>query len=169
MKRTRPDQRVKRWSDQRWLIDTVIQSVGMEWDQNRLGYTMYPAGPDAIADFRTVGMRVRKFADMHREFAAAARRRELKAADFEREGRQVAARECYFIAALLYSAARWPIFESNDTSIGYNARMVACYDKFAALMNRPIERVEIPFGGKFVPGYLHLPRAPVPGEKFPCV
>jgi len=48
--------------------------------------------------------------------------------------------------------------------------MVACYDKFAALMNRPIQRVEVPFGkeGKTLPGYLHLPRAPQPGEKFPC-
>ncbi len=170
MMRARTEQKVKRWQDQRWLLDTVIQSVGMEWDQPRLGYTMYPAGPDAVADFRTVGMRVRKFADMHREFAAAARRREAKAESFEKQGRTVSARESYFIAALLYSAARWPIFENNEKSIGYNARMVACYDRFAALMNRPIERVEIPFGGqgKSLPGYLHLPRAPRPGEKFPC-
>jgi dienelactone hydrolase len=171
MRRARSEHKVKRWNDQRWLIDTVIQSVGMEWDQNRLGYTMYPAGPDAIADFRTVGMRVRKFADMHRELAAAAGRREIKAGNFEKQGRKVAARESYFIAALLYSAARWPIFENNDKSIDYNSRMVACYDRFAALMNRPIQRAEIPFDdkGKFLPGYLHLPREPEAGEKFPCV
>jgi hypothetical protein len=146
MRRARSEHKVKRWNDQRWLIDTVIQSVGMEWDQNRLGYTMYPAGPDAIADFRTVGMRVRKFADMHRELAAAAGRREIKAGNFEKQGRKVSARESYFIAALLYSAARWPIFENNDKSIDYNSWM-----------------------GKFLPGYLHLPREPEAGEKFPCV
>jgi dienelactone hydrolase len=165
------EQKVKRWQEQRWLLDTVIQSVGMEWDQPRLSYTLYPAGPDAIGDFRTVGMRVRKFADMHREFAAAARRREIKAENFEKQGRKVSARESYFIAALLYSAARWPIFENNEKSIGYNTRMVACYDKYASLMNRPIERVEVPFGGKgkSLPGYLHLPREPKRGERFPCV
>jgi dienelactone hydrolase len=169
MMRAKTEQKVKRWKDQRWLIDTVIQAVGMEWDQPRLNYTMYPAGPDAIGDFRAVGMRVRKFADMHREFAAAANRREMKAANFEKQGRKVSARESYFIAALLYSAARWPIFENNQKSIAYNEHMVACYDKFAALMNRPIHRVEVPFGaaGKTLPGYLHLPRAPKPGEKFP--
>ena len=168
--RAKTEQMVKRWEDQRWLIDTVIQAVGMEWDQPRLNYTMYPAGPDAIGDFRAVGMRVRKFADMHREFSAAAKRRETKAANFEKEGRKVSARESYFIAALLYSAARWPIFENNQTSIAYNERMVACYDRFAALMDRPIQRVEVPFGtdGKTLPGYLHLPRVPKPGEKFPC-
>jgi hypothetical protein len=111
--RAKTEQKVKRWKDQRWLIDSVIAAIGMEWDQPRLNYTMYPAGPAAIADFRAVGMRVRKFADMHREFAAAARRPEAKAQNFEREGRNVSARESDFIAALLYSAARWPIFETN--------------------------------------------------------
>jgi dienelactone hydrolase len=171
MMRAKTESMVRRWKDQRWLMDSVIQAVGMEWDQPRLGYTMYPAGPDAVADFRTVGMRVRKFADMHREFGAAARRREVKAEAFESQGRLVSARESYFIAAMLYSAARWPIFETNETSIDYNTRMVRCYDKFAALMNRPIERIEIPFGdaGKVLPGYLHLPHQPAPGEKFPLV
>jgi dienelactone hydrolase len=169
MMRAKTEQMVKRWKEQRWLMDSIIQAVGMEWDQPRLGYTMYPAGPDAVADFRTVGMRVKKFADMHREFAAAARRRELKAENFEKQGRLVSARESYFIAAMLYSAARWPIFENNPTSIDYNTRMVNCYDKFAAFMNRPIERIEVPFAGKVLPGYLHLPRDPKPGEKFPLV
>jgi dienelactone hydrolase len=167
MMRAKTEQHVKRWKNQRWLLDTVIQAVGMEWDQPRLNYTMYPAGVDAIGDFRTVGTRVRKFADMHREFAAAAYRREVKAAGFEKQGRTISARESYFIAALLYSAARWPIFENNEKSIAYNDRMVACYDKFAAMMNRPIIRVEVPFGGNTLPGYLHLPREPKPGEKFP--
>ncbi len=171
MMRAKTERMVKRWSDQRWVLDSVIQAVGMEWDQPRLGYTMYPAGPDAIGDFRTVGLRVKKFADMHREFAAAARRREMKAENFGKQGRTVAARESFFIAAMLFSAARWPIFENNARSIEYNERMVACYDKFAAMMNRPVERVEVPFGskGKSLPGYLHLPREPRPGEKFPCV
>lgn len=171
MMRARTEQKAKRWAEQRWIMDSVIQAIGMEWDQARLGYTLYPCGPDAVADFRTVGMRVRKFGDMHREFAAAARRREAKAEAFEKESRSASAAESYYIAALLYSAARWPIFENNAKSMGYNTRMVACYDKFVQHASRPIERIEIPFGSKekSLPGYLHLPREPKPGEKFPCV
>jgi pimeloyl-ACP methyl ester carboxylesterase len=170
MMRAKTEQKVKRWNDQRWIVDSVIQAIGMEWDQPRLAYTLFPCGPDGTGDFRTVGMRVRKFADMHREFAAAARRREMKAEGFEKEGRLVSARESYFIASLLWSAARWPIFENNEKSIHYNTRTVACYDKFAALAPHPVERIETPFGkGQSLPGYLHLPRAPKPGEKFPCV
>ena len=171
MMRAKTEKMVRRWAEQRWALDSIIQAVGMEWDQPRLGYTMYPAGPDAIADFRTVGLRVKKFADMHREFAAAGRRREAKAEAFEKQGRKVSARESYFIAAMLYSAARWPIFENNAKSIDYNTRMVRCYDKFAKYAPHPVQRVEVPFGGKgkSLPGYLHLPREPKPGEKFPCV
>ena len=91
-----------------------------------------------------------------------------QAADFEAQGRAHSARESYFIASLLYSAARWPEFETNPKVVHYNDRMNHCYTRFAALMNRPIERVEIPFGDKFIPGWLHLPHAPKPGEKFPC-
>src|SRR5688572_12634846 len=171
MMRQKTEHMMKRWMEQRWAIDSIIQAVGVEWDQPRLIYTMYPAGPDAIGDFRTVGLRVKKFADMHREFAAAARRREIKAENFEKQGRRVAARESYFIAAMLYSAARWPIFENNEKSIAYNSSMVRCYDKYAEYAPRPVQRAEVPFGGKgkTLPGYLHLPREPKPGEKFPCV
>ena len=171
MMRAKTEKMVRRWGEQRWALDSIIQAVGMEWDQPRLGYTMYPAGPDAIADFRTVGLRVKKFADMHRELGAAGRRRETKAENFEKQGRKVSARESYFIAAMLYSAARWPIFENNSVSIDYNSRMVRCYNKFAEYAPHPVERVEVPFGGKgkSLPGYLHLPREPKPGEKFPCV
>jgi dienelactone hydrolase len=168
--RAKTEQRVRRWNDQRWVIDSVIQAIGMEWDQPRLNYTLYPCGPDASGDFRAVGARVRKFADIHRELAAAARRREIRAEAFETQGRFISAGESYFIASLLWSAARWPIFENNETSIHYNARTVACYDKFAKYAAHPVERIEVPFGkGRVLPGYLHLPRAPKPGEKFPCV
>ncbi|MGH7088819.1 MAG: alpha/beta hydrolase family protein, partial [Stellaceae bacterium] len=73
-------------------------------------------------------------------------------------------------ASLLWSAARWPIFENNEKSIHYNARTVACYDKYAKYATLPVERIEVPFGrGRPLPGYLHLPHKPRAGERFPCV
>lgn len=162
------EQKMKRWAEQRWILDAIVQSVGMEWDQPRLGYTLFPCGPDAIGDFRMVGMRVKKFNDMHREFAAAGRRRQAKGEAFEKEGRLVSARESYFIASLLYSAARWPIFEADNNHVDYNTRMVDCYNKYIEFAPRPIERVEIPFEGGVLPGFLVLPHKPADGEKFPC-
>jgi len=162
------ERHMQRWQDQRWLLDMIVQSVGVEFDQPRLNYTLYPCGPDAAGDFRGIGMRVKKYNDIHREFAGAARRRETWAAEFERQGRTISARENYFIASLLWSAARWPIFENNPTLTGYNDRMNACFKKYMRYAPRPIERIEVPFGKKPLPGYLHLPRKPTPGERFPC-
>ena len=37
------DTRMKRWMGQRWLLDAVIRTVGLEWDQARLAYMAAPA------------------------------------------------------------------------------------------------------------------------------
>jgi hypothetical protein len=39
------DRRMKRWQEQRWILDTVIRTVGVEWDQARLAYMSAPGGP----------------------------------------------------------------------------------------------------------------------------
>src|SRR4051794_2363054 len=101
--------------EQRWLLDLALRTVGVEWDQPRLGSKIRAAGLEAEGDFRAASRKVRKFADIHHEFAAAARKREARAHALEEAGRVVAARESYMIAALLWTTAAWPIFEANDT------------------------------------------------------
>jgi fermentation-respiration switch protein FrsA (DUF1100 family) len=162
------ERRVRRFAEQRWLLDQIIQANGIEWDQPRIAYTLGPCGPEATPDFNTVRQRVRKFTDIAREYAAAAARREALAQQYEREGRYVAARESYFIAALLWGAAQWPIFENNAANLSYNERKVACYQKWIAYAPRRIERVEIPFGDRSLPAYLHFPPG-WNGEPLPCV
>ncbi len=85
--------RITRWQQQRWVLDAVIRSVGPEWDQGRITSKSKPGGEVAVADFRAAARRIRKFDDFHREFAAAARKREGKAQAFEEQGRLVAAGE----------------------------------------------------------------------------
>lgn len=164
-----PDGLMKRWQAQRWLLDTVIATIGVEWDQPRLAYSAAPAGSEAAAEFRATATRIRKVADFDREFAASARRREERAQQYEADGRTVAARENYLIASLLWCAARWPIFEINNTLIGMEERMNECYAKFIEYAPHPIEAVKVPLGDMAMPAYLHLPRAPAEGERFPCV
>jgi hypothetical protein len=104
------DGRMKRWQEQRWILDAVIQTVGVEWDQARIGYMSAPAAPYSVPEFRATAARIKRVSDFVREFSAAARRREAKAAAFEEAGRFVAARESYMTAALLWATGRWPIF-----------------------------------------------------------
>ncbi|MDP6175685.1 MAG: alpha/beta hydrolase, partial [Rhodospirillales bacterium] len=163
------DGRMKRWAEQRWILDAVISTVGVEWDQGRLGYMSAPGGPEAGPEFRAVGARIKRVADFVREFSAAARRREAKAQKFEEAGRLVAARESYMIAALHWATARWPIFEKTQVLEDLEDDMNRCYAKYAGLADHPVEIVRIPFEGKELPAYLHLPHEPAPGETFPCV
>src|SRR5882762_9234518 len=53
----------RRWTEQRWLLDNTIRSVGMDWDQPRSVYLSAPCGPQAAADFAAVRARIQKYAD----------------------------------------------------------------------------------------------------------
>lgn len=165
----RVDQRMKRWQEQRWLLDAVIRTVGVEWDQGRIRYMSAPVAPGGVPEFRAAGDRVKRVSDFAREFCGAARKREAKAVAFEEAGRPVAARESYLTASLLWATARWPVFEVDEQLLEMEERMNHCYEKYIEHADRPIEIVRIPFEGKELHAYLHLPHAPAKGEIFPCV
>src|SRR5262249_21250102 len=98
--------RTQRMEEQRWILDALIRLIGVDWDQGRTRYLSQACGPDAEADFQRVRDRVRKFADIDREFAAAARRREQFAHQARAEGHDAAEREHVFVAWVLGGAAR---------------------------------------------------------------
>ena len=154
------ERRMKRWQDQRWLLDVVVQTVGIEWDQRRIGYTLGPCGPEATADFNGVRARTKRFNDASREFRRAAVRRENKARQHEAEGHLVAAGESYFIASLLYGSAQWPIFAHTPENERLGDKKVECYTKYTQYANHEIRRVDIPFQDSAIPAWLHLPNVP---------
>src|SRR5215212_9026736 len=76
----------RRFKEQRWLLDNVIRSVGIDWDQPRSVSYNASCGPEANADFAAIRARVQKFADISPAFETVARRREAKARDAEKAG-----------------------------------------------------------------------------------
>jgi hypothetical protein len=42
---------MKRWREQRWLLDNVIRANGVDWDQPRTVYLAAPCGLQAAPDF----------------------------------------------------------------------------------------------------------------------
>ena len=147
----------------------MIRTVGIEWDQARIGSKSKPGGEVAEKDFRSVQRRVKKFDDIHREFASAARKRQAKATAYEDEGRLVTAGESYIAAALLWASACWPLFEACDTLHAYEKQMTECYAGFMRHAPHPVAKVEVPYQGRSLPAYLHLPHKPAPGETFGCI
>jgi dienelactone hydrolase len=149
--------RVRRFDEQRWVLDNVIRAVGLDWDQPRTVYWNAPIGFEGAADFAAIRQRVQKYADITPAFEATARRREAKAETAEKEGDRVTARENYYIATIHWGAAQWPIDENNDKNLFCNQKKRECFGKYTSLADHKIEAVWIPFEGSRLPGWLHLP------------
>ena len=146
----------RRWTEQRWLLDNTIRSVGMDWDQPRSVYLSAPCGPQAAADFAAVRARIQKYADAAPAFETAAKRREGVAKAALEAGDTVTARENYFIAAIHWGAAQWPIDENNAQNQLYNTRKRECYGAYAKLADHRVEEAWIPMpDGKRLPAWLH--------------
>jgi hypothetical protein len=86
-------QRMRRFAEQRWLLDAVIETVGLQWDQGRIGYSEGPCGFLAQPDFERVRSRVKKFDDIAREFAAVGLARMRRAEAARQAGHEVSQRD----------------------------------------------------------------------------
>jgi dienelactone hydrolase len=159
---------VRRFDEQRWLIDNIIRANGIDWDQPRSLYIHAPCGIEANADFAGIRERVKKMADIGPAFAAVARRREAKANAAAQADHKVTARDNFFMAAVHWGAAQWPYDENDETNIAYNNKKRECYAKYATLADHHIEAVWVPFKDKAIPAWLHLPPGYTSG-KLPVV
>jgi len=168
--RIETERKMRRWREQRWLLDQIIQTRGIDWDQGRTGKILRNCGPGVQSDLQEIARRIQKFVDIPREFARVAARRETLGHETEAAGHFVEAREHYYIASCFYTNAMWAIYEDNNPKrIAWQEKKRACYDKFIRYAGRPIERVEFPYDGKLAQALLHLPPNMKPGEKVPCV
>lgn len=147
----------RRFREQKWLLDTVIASVGLDWDQLRMATTTAPAGFEATGDWNVVARSVKRYEEITPAFADGGRRREMRAKEADARGDLVTARESYLVAAIYYGVAQWPIDEVSDLNKELNAKKVTCYSRFAEIANHRIERVELKMGKQTIPGWLHFP------------
>jgi dienelactone hydrolase len=147
----------RRWAAQRWLVDNVIQANGIDWDQPRSVYLNAPCGMEAAPDFAAIRAQVKKYADCSPAFESFARRRQAKAEAAEAAGQPVTARNNYFIAAIHWGAAQWPIEANDATNLAFNKSKRDCYAAYARLADHHVEPVWIPFEGRALPAWFHLP------------
>jgi dienelactone hydrolase len=153
----RGEPQVRRFREQRWLLDNIIRANGIDWDQPRSLYLNAPCGIDANADFAGIRERVRKMADIGPAFATVARRREAKARAAREADQRVTARDNYFMAAIHWAAAQWPYDQNDADNIALNQKKRECYAAYAALADHRVEAAWIPFQGKAIPAWFHLP------------
>jgi dienelactone hydrolase len=111
---------------------------------------------------------VRKFADFGPAFEAIAARRQRKAEEALNEGHYVTARDNFYMAAIHWGAAIWPHHFTNDDVVRLNSNRRDCYRAYTKLADHQIHEVWIPFQGKQLPAWLHLPPQ-YSNEKVPVV
>jgi dienelactone hydrolase len=158
----------KRFVEQRWALDNIVHANGVDWDQPRSIYLSAPCGVEAGADFAAIRTRVQKMADIGPAFESTARRREAKARAAEADGNPVTARDNWYMAAIHYGAAEWPYDDSGKTHIELHTKKRECFANYARLADHTVEAVSIPFHGKSIPAWFHLPPG-YSGAKLPVV
>jgi dienelactone hydrolase len=158
----------RRFAQQRWALDNIIRANGIDWDQPRSIYLSAPCGVEANADFAAIRARVQKMADIGPAFESTAVRRAAKARGAETDGNHVTARDNWFMAAVHYGAAEWPYDDSGKKHIELHQKKRECYASYARLADHKIEAVSIPFKGKSIPAWFHLPPG-YAGGKLPVV
>jgi dienelactone hydrolase len=160
--------KVRRFNEQRWAIDNIIQANGIDWDQARSMYMQAPCGIEALADFAGVRLRVKKMADIGPAFEGVARRREALARQAEEAGEMISARDNYFMAAVHWGGSQWTYDENNEQNIFLNNKKRECYTSYARLADHRVEAVWVPFKDTALPAWLHLPPNYTQG-RLPCV
>lgn len=160
---------VKRFNEQRWILDNVIQANGVDWDQSHTGVAIRTGGPSVVPDMEELRNRVKRLVDICPAFEALAKKRELTAKQAEQAGNNAAARDNYFYAANYWASAMWTIDEVNQRLIMQNDKKRENFNRYMALADHRIEWVELPYRGKSLPAIFHLPPRYHAGTKVPVI
>lgn len=148
----------KRWREQGWLFDISIASLGIQFDQPRLGYYLGPIRDDqAHMEMHGLQHQVNKLADLTPIATAMAGRRERLAAQAKDAGHSVTASVHSYAAAQLYGLACYPNWETTDNLLDLHRRKRTAYLAWAEGVEHHVEEVDIPFRDGALPAYFHLP------------
>ena len=161
---------MRRFDEQKWALDDIIGSVGMDWDQGRSVSLIAAMGPESTNDVAAIRNRIKKLADFVPAFESAGRRREGIAVDEETAGNLVTARDSYYMAANFYGHAQWSIYEKNDHNMALNAKKRETYGKYARLADHHVEYVMLKTNaGRVIPAVFHLPANYKAGTKIGAI
>lgn len=148
----------RRWREQRWLIDSAIATRGIEFDQNRLRYSLGPVRDETSgADMGILKASISKLDDLTPVASGHAVRHENLARRHEDRGHPRTAGVHWFAAAQLWLLAAYPIWETTPELVDLHARCTAAYLRWAKVADHRVEAVDIPFGDHALPAFLHLP------------
>ena len=157
---------MKRFDEQRWILDNIIRANGIDWDQPRLPGLAAALGPEASTDIAAIRTRVQKFADIAPAFESVARGGK-RGRSKRRRARTRSARDNFFMAANFWGGARGDRREQRQEHLlqSEEARVLS---QICEARGSPRRSAWILLDGKFLPGWFHLPYGYRAGG-VPCV
>ncbi len=125
-------------------------------------------GPDYKGPVMGLQALIKRWDDIAPEFAAVARRFELQARASLAKGHEITASDAFFTSSVMYGGAQWPIFANTDLNKTLERKKTECFLEYAKKADHCVEAVEIPYRGRSLAAYLHLPQG-YAGGRLPCL
>jgi len=143
---------------QRWIADRFYRLMGRSaffWDNPEEALGAGVARGSNYFDLKDTAARIKCLDEAPKENIRTARRLEKLGQREEDARHQETACEYYYRACHFYVMAAWGIFDSdNEELLWLTEKIRNTFDKVIQYSRYPIERVEIPFEGKMIPGVL---------------
>jgi dienelactone hydrolase len=150
---------------QRWIADRFFRLMGRScffWDNPEEAVGAGVVRGSNYFDLKDTASRIKCVDEYPKENIRTAGRLEKLGKREEEAGHTETACDYYFRACHFYVMAAWGIFDSkNEELIWLTEKIKSVFDKVIQYSRVPMERVEIPFEGKSIPGILTL----TPGKK----
>jgi pimeloyl-ACP methyl ester carboxylesterase len=128
---------------QQWIFDRMVNETGRVFHYQEPGRGRLPAS-------------VKMHAMISQHVGQGARRLEAIAKAEAAAGNDVTALEFYFDAASSYAHAQHTVFAVDDEKRFLHDGVLRCYDEVRRLSPYRIDKIDGPFEGNTVSGYLHL-------------
>jgi dienelactone hydrolase len=109
-------------------------------------------------DLRALMLRIAQWSDWCALWSAEAARHETLADEALAAGFRLTAAEAYVRAAIYYHYGKHLFADRPDEFRRAHDAMLRCYSAAAPMFDPPIERVEFPYQGTFMAGWLRKPR-----------
>jgi dipeptidyl aminopeptidase/acylaminoacyl peptidase len=133
--------------------DELVATAAAHW------VLRFTANGTDYADVQATLSRITRWADWCREWGATAERYERLADQAEAAGHRATAGEAWRRAAMCWHWGKFVFTEDPAQQRAAHDRTVACYRRGAASLAPPARRVEIPYRGGTLAGYLRVPAA----------
>lgn len=147
-----------RFRQQFWMLDNTVRTLGVEWDQARLGYALGPIRDDRVAtDMALIRQGVTKWENYTPIIQSVAARRQELAEQAEEAGHPLTAQTNWYAAAQLWALSTWPIWQTTPELVETARRQDEAYRRWGGGGDHLVELVDIPFRDKALPAYFHLP------------